>query len=58
LSSKLRRRESALLAAEKDFEEARQQWQIVESTLQHRIEELERGSGFLFDDDDDSDTDT
>ena len=49
LSSQLRRKESALLGAEKEFEEARQQWQIIESTLQHRIEELERGAGLLFD---------
>lgn len=49
LTGQLRRKESALLAAEKGFEEARQQWQIIESTLQHRIEELERGAGLLFD---------
>lgn len=49
LSSQLQRKESALLTAEKEFEEARQQWQIIESTLQHRIEELERGAGLLFD---------
>jgi len=49
LTGQLRRKESALLAAEKGFEEARQQWQIIESTLQHRIEELESGAGLLFD---------
>lgn len=49
LTSQLRRKESALLAAEKEFEEARQQWQIIQATLQHRIEELERGAGLLFD---------
>ncbi len=49
LSSQLRRKEGALLAAEKEFEEARQQWQIIGATLQHRIDELERGAGMLFD---------
>lgn len=47
-TNQLRRKESALLAAEKEFEEARQQWQIIESTLLHRIDELEKGSGLLF----------
>lgn len=45
----LRRRENALLAAEKEFEEARQQWKMTEETLQHRIDELENGAGLLFD---------
>lgn len=45
----LRRRETALLAAEKEFEEARQQWKMTEETLQHRIDELENGAGLLFD---------
>lgn len=45
----LRRRENALLAAEKEFEEARQQWKMTEETLQRRIEELENGAGLLFD---------
>jgi chromosome segregation ATPase len=45
----LRRRETALLAAEKEFEEARQQWKLTEETLQHRIDELESGAGLLFD---------
>ncbi|MGI5868524.1 MAG: hypothetical protein ACOX9C_03640 [Kiritimatiellia bacterium] len=49
LTSQLRRKESALLAAEKEFEETRQQWQIIQSTLQHRIEELESAAGLLFD---------
>lgn len=47
-TNQLRRKESALLAAEKEFEEARQQWQIIESSLMHRIDELEKGSGLLF----------
>ena len=45
----LKRREMALLAAEKEFEEARQQWKMTEETLQRRIEELEHGAGLLFD---------
>ena len=45
----LRRRENALLAAEKEFEEARQQWKMTEETLLRRIEELENGAGLLFD---------
>lgn len=45
----LRRRETALLAAEKEFEEARQQWKMTEETLQRRIDELESGAGLLFD---------
>ena len=45
----LKRREMALLAAEKEFEEARQQWKMTEETLQRRIEELENGAGLLFD---------
>lgn len=49
LTSQLRRKESALLSAEKEFEETRQQWQIIQATLQHRIEELESGAGLLFD---------
>ena len=49
MSSQLRRKEGALLSAEKEFEEARQQWQIIEATLQHRIDELENGAGLLFD---------
>ena len=49
LTSQLRRKESSLLSAEKEFEETRQQWQIIQSTLQHRIEELESGAGLLFD---------
>jgi len=49
LTSQLRRKESSLLSAEKEFEEARQQWQIIQATLQHRIEELESGAGLLFD---------
>jgi len=49
LTSQLRRKESSLLSAEKEFEEARQQWQIIQATLQHRIEDLESGAGLLFD---------
>ena len=49
LTSQLRRKESSLLSAEKEFEETRQQWQIIQATLQHRIEELESGAGLLFD---------
>lgn len=49
MTSQLRRKEGALLSAEKEFEEARQQWQIIEATLQHRIDELESGAGLLFD---------
>ena len=49
LTSQLRRKEASLLSAEKEFEEARQQWQIIQATLQHRIEELESGAGLLFD---------
>lgn len=49
LTSQLRRKESSLLSAEKEFEGARQQWQIIEATLQHRIDELENGAGLLFD---------
>ncbi len=49
VTSQLRRKEVSLLAAEKEFEGARQQWQIIEATLQHRIDELERGAGLLFD---------
>ncbi len=45
----LRRREAALLAAEKEFEEARQQWKMTEETLKLRIDELENGAGLLFD---------
>lgn len=48
MTSQLRRKEGALLSAEKEFEEARQQWQIIEATLQHRIDELESGAGLLF----------
>ncbi len=49
VTSQLRRKEASLLAAEKEFEGARQQWQIIEATLQHRIDELESGAGLLFD---------
>ena len=49
LTSQLRRKEASLLSAEKEFEEARQQWQIIQASLQHRIEELESGAGLLFD---------
>ncbi len=49
LTSQLRRKESALLSAEKEFKGIRQQWQIIEATLQHRIDELENGAGLLFD---------
>jgi len=56
LSSQLLRKENALLGAEKEFEEARQQWQVIEATLQHRIEELERGAGLLFDSDGENDS--
>ena len=45
----LKRREMALLAAEKEFEEARQQWKMTEETLHRRIDELENGAGLLFD---------
>jgi chromosome segregation ATPase len=47
LASQLRRRESALLTAEREFETARQQWQAVETALMRRIEELESGASRL-----------
>lgn len=37
----LQKREVALQAAEREFEDARRQWQSIETTLMQRIEELE-----------------
>ncbi|MBQ7666989.1 MAG: hypothetical protein IJS46_03220 [Kiritimatiellae bacterium] len=48
LTSQLRRREEEIVEAEKQFGEARTQWQIVEQTLRRRIDELEHGAGSLF----------
>ena len=49
LANQLRRRETAMLDAEKEFEKVRQQWQTVEAALQNRIAELEASAGSLFD---------
>ncbi|MBR1836346.1 MAG: hypothetical protein IJ783_03580, partial [Kiritimatiellae bacterium] len=49
LSSQLRRREEELVEAERQFGEARLQWQAVEKMLKARIGELEHGAGDLFD---------
>ena len=48
LTSKLRRREEEIVEAEKQFGEARTQWQVVEQMLRRRIDELEHGAGSLF----------
>ena len=51
LTSRLRRREEEIVEAEKQFGEARTQWQVVEQMLRRRIEELEHGAGSLFEND-------
>jgi len=53
MANQLRRRENALLAAEREFETARQQWQAVEMALMRRIEELESGASRLLAEQDD-----
>ncbi len=50
VESQLRRRESALLTVEREFETARQQWQSIEMALMQRIEELERAASPLLSD--------
>ena len=54
LTSRLRRREEEIVEAEKQFGEAREQWQVVEQMLRRRIEELEHGAGSLFENDPDA----
>ena len=51
LTSRLRRREEEIVEAEKQFGEARTQWQVVEQMLRSRIDELEHGAGSLFEND-------
>lgn len=55
LTSRLRRREEEIVEAEKQFGEARTQWQVVEQMLRRRIEELEHGAGSLFENDPEAD---
>ena len=50
LTSQLRRREQEVIEGAKQFSEAREQWQVVETALKRRIDELEHGAGSLFED--------
>ena len=50
LTSQLRRREQEVIESAKQFSEAREQWQVVETALKRRIDELEHGAGSLFED--------
>lgn len=49
LTSQLRRREQEAIERAKELAEAREQWQVVQTALQRRIDELEHGAGSLFD---------
>ena len=48
LTSQLRRREQEVIERAKELSEAREQWQVVQTALQRRIDELEHGAGSLF----------
>ena len=50
LTSQLRRREQEVIERAKELSEAREQWQVVQTALQRRIDELEHGAGSLFED--------
>ena len=49
LTSQLHRREQEVIESARQFTEARAQWQVVETALKRRIDELEHGAGSLFD---------